>query len=96
MKGLIHYGKYQKSFELKNNLFLAENDLVLFIILYEEIRRRQKCLLGKIVDFIPSQVGQVREAKALLGKSRNTKDRSLNRLYLLETNFKFVLKDLQI
>ena len=92
---LIHYGKYQKSFELKNHLFLAKNDLVLFIILYEENRRRQKWLPGKIVDFTPSQVGQVGGAKLLLGKSRNTLDRSLNRLYLLETNFKFVLKDLQ-
>lgn len=92
---LIHYGKSQKSFKLKNHLVLAKNDLVLFIILYEENQRRQKWLLSKIVDFIPSQVGQVRGAKVLLGKSRNTVDRSLNRLYLLETNFKFVLKNLQ-
>ena len=92
---LIHYGKSQESFELKNHLVLAKNDLVLFIKLYEENQRRQKWLLGKTVDLIPSQVGQVRGAKVLLGKSRNTVDRSLNRLYLLETNFKFVLKNLQ-
>ena len=30
---------------------------------------------------------------ALLGKSRNTVDTSINLLHLLETNFKFVLKD---
>ena len=52
-------------------------------------------VVGKIVDIIPGQVRQVRGAKLLLGKSRNTVDRSLNRLYLLETNFKFVLKNLQ-
>ena len=92
---LIHYGKSQKSFELKNHLVLAKNDLVLFIILYEENQRRQKWLLGKIADIIPGQVGQVRGAKVLLGKSRNTVDRYLNRLYLLEANFKFVLKNLQ-
>ena len=74
----------------QNQLFPAETDLVL---LYEEKQRRQKQLLGKIVDLIPSQDGQLREAKVLLGMSSNTVDRPVNRLYLLETNFKFVLKD---
>ena len=32
-------------------------------------------------------------ARVLLRKSRNTVDRPVNRLYPLETNFKFVLKD---
>ena len=38
----------------QNQLFPAETDLVL---LYEEKQRRQKWLLGKIVDLIPSQDG---------------------------------------
>ena len=80
----------QKSFKAKNQLFPAKNDLVL---LYEEKQPRQKWLLGKIVDLIPSQDGQIRGARVLLGKSRNTVDRPVNRLYPLETNFKFVLKD---
>ena len=42
---------------------------------------------------MPSQGGQTRGARVLLGKSRNTVDRPVNRLYPLETNFKFVLKD---
>ena len=71
-------------------MFPAKNDLVL---LYEEKQPRQKWLLGKIVDLIPSQDGQIRGARVLLGKSRNTVDRPVNRLYPLETNFKFVLKD---
>ena len=50
-------------------------------------------MLGKIVDLRPSQDGQIRGARALFGKSRNTVDRPVNRLYPLETNSKFVLKD---
>ena len=76
----------QKRFKPKNMLFPAKNDIIL---LYEEKQLWQKWLLGKIVDIIPSQDGQVRGARVLLGKSRNTVDR----LYPLETNFKFVLKD---
>ena len=66
----------QKSFKLKSQLFPAKNDLVL---LYEEKQPRQKWLLGKIVELIPSQDGQIRGAKVLLGKSRNTVDRPVNR-----------------
>ena len=80
----------QKSFKSQNQLFPTKNDIVL---LYEEKQPRQKWLLGKIVDLIPSQDGQVRWARVLLGKSRNSVDRLVNRLYLLETNFKLVLKD---
>ena len=82
--------EFQKSFKPKNQLFPAKNDLEL---LYEEKQPRQKWLLGKIVDLIPSQDGQIRGARVLLGKSRNTVDRPVNRLYPLETNSKFVLKD---
>ena len=74
----------------KIQLFLAKNDLVL---LYEEKQPRQNSLIGKIIDLIPSQDGQIRGARVLLGKSRNTVDRPVNRLHPLETNFKFVLKD---
>ena len=49
-------------------------------------------MLGKIVDLIPSRVGQIHGAR-VFGKSRNTVDRPVNRLHPLETNFKFVLKD---
>ena len=68
----------QKSFKPKNQLFQAKNDLVL---IYEEEQPRQKWLLGKIVELIPSQDGQVRGARILLGKSRNTADRPVNRQY---------------
>ena len=81
-----------KNFKPKNQLFPAKNDLVL---LYEEKQPRQKCLLGKIVDLIPSQDGQIRGARTLLGKSRNTVDRPVNRLHPLEIIFKFVLKDFE-
>ena len=73
----------QKSFKAKNQLFPAKNDLVL---LYEEKQPRQKWLLGKIVDLIPSQEEQIRGARVLLGKSRNTVNRLVNRLYPLEIN----------
>ena len=53
-------------------------------------------MLGKIADLIPSQDGQVRGVSVLLRKSRNTVDRPVNGLYLLETNFKFVLKDPEV
>ena len=81
----------QKSFKLKSQLFPAKNDLVL---LYEEKQPRQKWLLGKIVDLIPSQDGQIRGARVSLGKSGNTVDRPVNRLYPLKTNFKFFIKGL--
>ena len=80
----------QKGFKPKNQLFPAKNHLVL---IYEEKQPRQKWMLGNIVDLIPSQYGQIRGARVLLGKSRNTVDRPVNRLYPLETNSKFVLKD---
>ena len=70
----------------KSVFFLGKNDLV-------KKQPRQKWLLGKIIDLIPSQDGQIRGARVLLGKSRNTVDRPINRLYPLETDFKFVLKD---
>ena len=81
----------QKSFKLKSQLFPAKNDLVL---LYEEKQPRQKWLLGKIVDLIPSQDGQIRGARVSLGKSGNAVDRPVNRLYPLKTNFKFFIKGL--
>ena len=86
---LLHYENV-KSFKPKNQLFPAKNDLVL---LYEEKQPTQKWLLAKIVDLIPSQDGQIRGARVLLEKSRNTVDRPLKRLYPLETNSKFALKD---
>ena len=63
------------------------------VLLYKEKQPRQKWLLGKFVDLIPSQDGRAREARVIFGKSRNTVGRPANRLYLLETNFKFVSKD---
>ena len=80
----------EKNFKPKYQLFPAKNAVVL---LCEEKQPRQKWLLGKIVDLIPSQDGQIREARVLLEKSRNTVDRPANILYPLETNFKFALKD---
>ena len=82
--------EFQKSFKPKNQLFPAKNDLEL---LYEEKQPRQKWLLGKIVDLIPSQEGQIHGARVLLGKSRNTVNRLVSRLYPLKINFKFVLKN---
>ena len=69
----------QKRFKPKNQLFPAKNDLVL---LYEEKQPREKWLLGKIVDLILSQDGQIRGARVLLRKSRNTVNRPVNRPYL--------------
>ena len=80
----------QKSFKTKKQLFRAKDDIVLS---YEEKQPRKKWLLGKTVDFTPIQDGQARGARVLLGRSRNTVDRPVNRLYPLETNFKSLLKD---
>ena len=89
-KRIEYVESLQKGFKPKNQLFPAKNHLVL---IYEEKQPRQKWMLGNIVDLIPSQYGQIRGARVLLGKSRNTVDRPVNRLYPLETNSKFVLKD---
>ena len=42
---------------------------------------------------IPSNDGQIRGAKVLLGKARNVTDWPVNRLYSVEMRFQFVLKD---
>ena len=80
----------QKSFKPKNQLFPSKNDLVL---LQEKKELRQKWLLGKIIDLTSSQDRQIRGARVLLGKSRNTVDRPVNRMCPLGTYSKFVLKD---
>ena len=66
--------------------------MILSYLSYKEKPPRQNWLLGKNVDLKPSQDGKIRGARILLGKSRNTVDRPVNRLSL-ETIFKFVLKD---
>ena len=53
----------------------------------------EKLLLGTIVDLISGHDGQVRGARVSLGESRNTVDRPVNRLYSMEINLRFVLKD---
>ena len=62
-------------------------------IIIRKKQSRQKQLLRKIVDLIPSQDRQICRARVLLGKPSNTVGRPVNRLYPLETNFKFVLED---
>ena len=42
---------------------------------------------------IQSNDGQIGGTKVFLGKTRNIIERSVNRLYPVETNFQFVLKD---
>ena len=73
MNILPHCEDAKKVSDRKISLFLAKNDVVL---LCEEKQPRQKWLLGKIVDLIPSQDEQVRGARVLLGKSTNTVDRA--------------------
>ena len=61
----------QKSFKPKNQLFPAKNYIVLS---YEEKQHRQKWLGRKTVNLILSEDEQVRGARVLLRKSRNTED----------------------
>ena len=61
----------QKSFKPKNQLFPAKNYIVLS---YEEKQHRQKWLGRKTVNLILSEDEQVRGARVLLRKSRNTVD----------------------
>ena len=63
------------------------------VLLYKEKQPKQKWLLSTFVDLIRSQDEQAHETRVLLGTSRNTVGRPANRLYPLETNFKFALKD---
>ena len=81
--------EYQKRFKPKNQLFPAKN----IRLSYKDKQSRQKWLLGKTLELIPIPKRQVPWARILLGKSRNTVDTPINRLYPLETNSKFVLKD---
>ena len=88
--GVTSLQAYQKSFKLKDQLFPAKSHIAL---LDEEKQPMEKLLLGTIVDLISGHDGQVRGARVLLGESRNTVDRPVNRLYSMETNLRFVLKD---
>ena len=62
------------------------------MLVFDDKQPRQKWLLGKITELIASNDGKIRGAKVFLGKTRNIIDRPVNRLYLVETNFQFVLK----
>ena len=88
--GVTSLQAYQKSFKLKDQLFPAKSHIAL---LDEEKQPMEKLLLGTIVDLISGHDGQVRGARVLLGESRNTVDRPVNRLYSMETNLRFALKD---
>ena len=88
--GVTSLQAYQKSFKLKDQLFPAKSHIAL---LDEEKQPMEKLLLGTIVDLISGHDGQVRGARVSLGESRNTVDRPVNRLYSMETNLRFVLKD---
>ena len=81
--------EYQKLHKPKTQAVLSKNDLVLA---FDDKQPRQKWLLGKITELIPSNDGQIQGAKGFLGKTWNIIDRLGSRLYTLETNFQFVLK----
>ena len=82
--------EYQKTFKPKNQLLPPKEDIVL---IYDDKLPRQHWLLGKIIDLIPSEDGQIRGAKVLIGKTKNVIERPVNRLYPLETKYKFVIKN---
>ena len=62
------------------------------MLVFDDKQPRQKWLLGKITELIPSNDGKIRGAKVFLCKTRNIMDRPVNRLYPVEMNFQFVLK----
>ena len=87
---LLHYENAKKVSNRKISYFRQK------MILYYYTKKkelRQKWLLGKIIDLTSSQDRQIRGARVLLGKSRNTVDRPVNRMCPLGTYSKFVLKD---
>ena len=57
------------------------NDIVL---IYQEKQPRQLWRLGRIVELIKSGDNEVRQAKVIVGKTKNIIDRPINRLYPLE------------
>ena len=61
------------------------------MLVFDDKQPRQKWLLGKITELIPSNDGKIRGAKVFLCKTRNIMDRPVNRLYPVEMNFQFVL-----
>ena len=82
--------EYQKLHKPNTQAVPSKNDLVL---VFDDKQPRQKWLLGKITELIPSNDGQIRGAKVFLGKTRNIIDQPVNRLYPVETNFQFVSKE---
>ena len=64
-----------------NKLIPEVNDIVL---VFDEKLPRQNWCLGRIVEIIPSTDGKVRGAKVLLGKTKMTIERPINKLYPVE------------
>ena len=81
--------EYQKLHKPNTQAVPSKNDLVL---VFDDKQPRQKWLLGKITELIPSNDGKIRGAKVILGKIQNVIDQPVNRCYPVETNFQFVLK----
>ena len=88
---LLHYENAKKVSNRKISHFRGK--MILYYYTKKSSLDKNGCKVRLTVDLIPSQDGQIRAARVLPGKSRNTVDRPVNRLYPLETNFKFVLKD---
>ena len=59
----------------------------------DDKKPRQKWFFGKITELILSNDRKRPEAKVFFGKTQNIIDRPVNRLYPVETNIRFVLKD---
>ena len=76
---------YQKYVPRKNtNNIPNVNDIV---IIKEDKLPRQQWRLGRIMELIESRDGNIRAAKVLVGKTGNTIERVVNRLYPLEQSF---------
>ena len=63
------------------------------MLVFDDKQPRQKWLLGKITELIPSNDGQIQGAKVFLRKMRNIIDQPVNRFYPVEKSFRFVLKN---
>ena len=57
------------------------NDIVL---VYEEKQPRQQWKVGRILELITSNDGEIRQANVIVGKTKRVINRPINRLYPLE------------
>ena len=78
---VVSLRNWKQKYKRRNDLIPNVGDVV---IVFEEKVPRQNWCLGRIIEILPSRDGQIRGAKVLIGKTKTTIERPINKLYPIE------------